>query len=343
MQARQMLTYTDEGVFAPLDSLIAGGAIDTSKMPKAVLLSGSGTDGKVYMIPYGASYDVFTYNQTMAHKAGLQDPPDGYTWSWFESWLKEAKSKLPAGVYPIMQNGDNSDPFISYAESYGYPLFDKSGQLGFPQSILHDYWAIWLNFAKEGIALPEDLAVQEGLGATIEQSYLVKGKVMVEAEPANQTANGQKAADQLKTGTLAIVTHPFGPKGMGNVLITNGFSIPTSCSGNNKAAAATFINFFTNDPAGAKAFGSDNGTVTDTNLLDQQINNPSTPAPEKLPLKLYEFVASHNPPVILYPPGFTAVFSTLYPQVFQQIASGKLTLDQGVQTFFAQAKPQLTR
>ncbi|HUZ18873.1 MAG TPA: hypothetical protein VMV68_10840, partial [Spirochaetia bacterium] len=89
--------------------------------------------------------------------------------------------------------------------------------------------------------------------------------------------------------------------------------------------------------------GSDNGTVTDTNLLDQQINNPSTPAPEKLPLKLYEFVASHNPPVILYPPGFTAVFSTLYPQVFQQIASGKLTLDQGVQTFFAQAKQQLTR
>lgn len=342
MQARQMLTYTNNGVFAPLDGLISSGAIDVSKMPKAVLLSGTGVDGKIYMIPYGAAYDDFTYNKTMADKAGLPTPPPGYTWSWFENWLKEAKAKLPAGVWPIMQNGSDADIFISYAESHGYPLFDKQGQLGFPQSLLRTYWSIWLNFAKEGIAIPEDLAVQEALGSSIEQSYLVKGKVMVEGEPGNQLPEGQKDANQIGTGTLAIITHPFGPKGMGNVLITNGFSIPTSCTGADRNAAAAFINFFTNNPAGAKVFASDNGTVTDTSLLEAQINSPSTSEPVKESLQLYEFISKHNPPVVLYPPGYTAVFSTLYAQIFQEIASGKMTLDQGVQSFFSQAKQQLS-
>lgn len=341
-QSRQLLTYTNEGVFLPLDNLISAGKIDVSQMSKGVLDSGQGADGKVYMIPYGAAYFGFIYNKTLAEKAGLKPLPAIYTWAQFESWLTEAKGKLPAGVYPIMQNGFNSDPFLSYVHDTGYSLFSKSGQLGFPESVLRDYWSIWLNFAKQGITIPEDLAVQESTGSTIEQSYLVHGKVMVESAPGNQFPDGQKNATQLGTGTLGMMMYPSGSHAVGGVLVTNGFSIPTTCTGAKQEAAAAFINFWTNNAEAAKVFASDNGVVTDSNLLQAQINDPSLSAATREYLQVFDVISKHNPPVELYAPGYTAVFSTLYTQVFQQIASGKLTLDQGVKTFFAQAKQQLS-
>lgn len=337
-QSRELLTYTKDGVFMPLNSLISKGYINVSGMPKSILDSGKGQDGQIYMIPYGAAFDGFAYNKTMARKAGLPDPPQGYTWAWFQNWLQQAKKKLPAGDYPIDQNGSDADIFISYAESYGYSLFNKSGQLGFPPSLLERYWSMWANFAKQGIALPENLAAQEG--STIQQSYLVQGKVMTEAEPGNQLYDGQVAATSAHTGTLGITTHPFGPKGIGNVAITSGLSIPASC--NNVSAAAAFINYFTNDPAGAKVYASNNGAVTDTSLLNQQLADPATNPIVKQELGTYNFIVKHNTPVVLYPPGFTNVFETLYPQIFQKIVNGEESVNAGVQSFFAQAKSDLS-
>jgi len=337
-QSRELLTYTKDNVFMPLNSLISKGYINVSGMPKSILDSGKGEDGQIYMIPYGAAYDGFAYNKTMAQKAGLADPPQGYTWTWFQNWLQQARKKLPAGEYPIDQNGSDADIFISYAESYGYSLFNKSGQLGFPASLLERYWTMWVNWAKDGIALPENLAAQEG--STIQQSYLVQGKVMTEAEPGNQLYDGQIAADSSHVGTLAITTHPFGPKGLGNVVIPSGLSIPASC--NNVSAAAAFINFFTNNAAGAKIYASDNGAVTDTNLLNQQLNDPSTNPVVKEELGTYKFIVNHHTPVVLYPPGFENVFETLYPQIFQKVVDGEESVNAGVQSLFAQAKSDLS-
>jgi multiple sugar transport system substrate-binding protein len=340
-QSRQMLTYTNQGVFAPLDDLIGQGKIDISKIGSGVLKTGQGTDGKMYMIPYGAAYFGFMYNKTLVDKAGLQPLPQLYTWQQFEDWLKEAKGKLPAGVYPLMQNGYNSDPFVAYMSALGYSLFDKNGQLGFPPSVLKDHWARWLAFAKEGITMPIDLAVQEQT-TSMEQSYLVAGKVMVETAPGNQLPGAQKAASQINSGKMSMMMYPSGDKGIGGVLATNGFSIPTTCTGATREAAAAFINFFTNNPAAAKVFASDNGVVTNTDLLAAQISDPSTDPAVKEYLQMFEVISKHNPPLVLYTPGFTAVFSTLYPQIFQQVAFGKMTLDEGVQSFFDQAKKQLS-
>jgi multiple sugar transport system substrate-binding protein len=168
----------------------------------------------------------------------------------------------------------------------------------------------------------------------------VQGKVMTEAEPGNQLYDGQVAADSSHIGTLAMTTHPFGPRGIGNVAITSGLSIPASC--NNVSAAAAFINFFTNNPAGAKAYASNNGAVTDTKLLNQQLGDPATNPIVKQELSTYNFIVKHNTPVVLYPPGFENVFETLYPQIFQKIANGEESVSAGVQSIFAQAKSDLS-
>jgi multiple sugar transport system substrate-binding protein len=132
-----------------------------------------------------------------------------------------------------------------------------------------------------------------------------------------------------------MTTHPFGPKGIGNVLITSGLSISANCT--NVPTAASFINFFTNDPAGAKAFSSDNGAVTVTKLLQQQLDDPNKPAKKKEELQTYQDIVAHKPPVIVYPSGYQQIFVAEFTRDYQDIAFGHKSVTQAVDTFFTAA------
>ena len=337
-QSRELTSYTPNNVFMNLNPLIKSGAINVSAMPKAIVDTGK-VNGKLYMIPYGAAYMGLMYNNTILRKLKLPPPAAGSNWADLGNWLSQLRKKLPSDMYPIDGNGQLADAFISYAEGYGKSLFDKQGQLGFSASFLKTYWGMWLKWQNEKIALPETLAAQEG--STIEQSYLVQKKVVVEGEPGNQIQDAQIAATQDHVGNLSVMIYPYGPAGMGNILVTSGLSIPTrGCS--NVSAAAAFINFFTNNPAGAKVFASNNGAVTDTALLNQQIKSPGTAKSVKQYLRVFEYISAHHAPLVTYPPGYTIVFQTLFPQVFQKIAAGQESLTAGVASFMSQAKADLS-
>jgi multiple sugar transport system substrate-binding protein len=339
-QSRELTEYTSSNVFRNLQPVVKSGAIEVSGMPKAVLATGM-VHGQLYMIPYGAAYFGLFYNDTLLSKLGVSVPHVGTSWTSFESWLSELRKKLPTGLYPIANEGQQSDTFTAYVESSGQKLFNAKGQLGFSASLLKQYWQMWLTLQKEKIALPESLMAQEG--PNLPQSFLIEKKVVVEAEPGNELQNAQTAASEIHTGTISVMLYPYGPAGNGNILVTNGLSIPTrGCTGKDLQAAEAFINFFTNNPVAAKAFASQNGAVTDTSLLAQQINSPATPEPVRKYLEAYQYVASHNPPLETYPPGFTIVFDTLFPEIFQKIADGQEPLSAGVSSFMAQAKVDLS-
>jgi multiple sugar transport system substrate-binding protein len=159
--------------------------------------------------------------------------------------------------------------------------------------------------------------------------------------PGNWMGTSQPLIDAHGGGTLMMATHPYGSKGIGNVLITSGLSIAANCS--NVPTAASFINFFTNDPAGAKAFASDNGAVTVTSLLKAQEADPATNAGVKTYLKVYDGIVAAGAPAIIYPAGYTSVFSDLFNREYQNISFGKISVSAAVDDFFNQAKSTLTK
>jgi multiple sugar transport system substrate-binding protein len=335
-QSRELETYTSGNVLMNLNNLVNSGQINVSEIPKSILDTGM-VGGKLEMIPYGAAYDALVYNETMVSKAGLAPPKRGWDYAQFGAWLKALQAKLPKGVYATDLTGTDSDAFLIYAQTYGYSLFNKSGQLGFPASLLQRFWGIWENYVKEGIAAPEAMYASEPTSS--EESYLVKGRVAVEAEPGNQYSDVVSAAATSKVGKMGLMLYPYGPRGLGEAIITSGLSIPANC--NNVPAAASFINFFTNNPTAAKVFASNNGAVTDTPLLNNQINSPQTPPAVKLELSTYKFIASQHVPLVLYPSGYTQVFTDLFLQVAEKIFSGEESVSAGTKSFMQQAKVDL--
>lgn len=335
-QSRELETYTSGNVLMDLNSLVKSGDINVSGMPKAILDTGM-VNGKLEMIPYGAAYDALVYNQSMVAKAGLPQPQRGWNYAQFGAWLKKLQAKLPKGVYATNLTGTDSDAFLIYAQTYGYSLFNKAGQLGFPASLLQNFWGIWENYVKEGVAAPEAMYASEPTSS--EESYIVKGRVAVEAEPGNQYSDVVSAAATSKVGKMGMMLYPYGPHGLGEAIITSGLSIPASC--NNVPAAASFINFFTNDAAAAKAFASNNGAVTDTALLDNQINSKATSPSVKLELNTYKYISGQHVPLVLYPSGYTQVFTDLFLQVSEKIFSGEESVAAGTKSFMQQAKVDL--
>lgn len=332
MQVRYMSAYDTRGALRPLDDLTASGAIDVTGIPKVVLDSGRGADGKLYMIPTGSATNNWMYNDTLVTKAGLPSPTTLKTWDDIQKWLLAAKDKLPSGVYACDLKGGDDSIWWAWVATHGKPVFNKDGTLGFPKQMMIDYWNWWETLRKGGATVPAAMNAEEPTSNV--QTYLAKGQVMFDEAPANQLTAYQSALTAAGKGTMKLAMFPNGPSGNGQALINNGMSIAANTK--NLSAAAAWVNFFTNDPDGARAYASDNGTVTVTKLLDAQIDQPGLPAPTKVYLRFLKDVIATKPTIIDFPANYNAVVLALKNN-YSNVAFGKATVEASVDSFFSQA------
>jgi multiple sugar transport system substrate-binding protein len=159
--------------------------------------------------------------------------------------------------------------------------------------------------------------------------------VMFNEAPANQLAAYQSALTAGNKGTMAVAAFPKTSSGNGQVHVNNGMSIAANTT--NLATAAAWVNFFTNDPDGAKVYASDNGTVTVTKLLDAQIAAAGSAAPgTQAYLQFLKQVVANNPTIVDFPANYNAVVLALTNN-YSNVAFGKATVEEAVDAFFSQA------
>jgi multiple sugar transport system substrate-binding protein len=316
MQGRQLNDYASKGLLIDLEPLTKAGTIDVSQIPKNVLDTGRGTDGKLYEIPYGAAYDSIMINQTLAKQAGVGMPAADWTWDDFQSYLKKAQASLPQGVKAVNLGGGLPNYFIEYVQAKDQDLFNGS-KVAFPQQTLVDFWNMWESFRKAGLTTTAQEKAAEA--PQTEQSFVATGKVLADNKPGNQLGQAQGALSGAKAGQqLTTVALPSGANSPGTVLFTSGFSIPKSC--NNQATAAAYINFWVNDHEANMLFSSNNGADTNAKELQAQIDDPKLDDATKHMLSLFKEIVAKNPPTVLYPPGYQANFETAFTQAYQQIS-----------------------
>lgn len=333
MQVRYMSAYDTRNALRPLDDLTSSGVIDVSGIPKVVVDSGRGPDGKLYMIPTGSATNNWMYNETMVTAAGLPSPTTLTTWDAIQKWLLEAKAKVPSGVYVCDLKGGDDSIWWAWVSSNGKKVFNTDGTLGFPKQMMIDYWNWWETLRKAGATVPAAMNQEEPTSNV--QTYLAQGKVMFDEAPANQLAAYQKALTTAGKGTMQVAAFPKTSSGNGQVLVNNGMSIAANTT--NLPTAAAWVNFFTNDPQGATAYASDNGTVTVTALLDTQIAQASSAAPgTQLYLKFLKSVVAGNPTIIDFPANYNAVVLALKSN-YSNVAFGKASAAAAVDAFFSQA------
>jgi multiple sugar transport system substrate-binding protein len=333
MQTRQLNDYTTNGTMADLGPLVDAGKIDVSQIPKNVLDTGRGPDGKLYMIPFGVAWNAIAVNTAMAKQHGIEPLPAGYTWDQYGAWLKDSAAKLPQGVQVTDDQGMDEPVFSAYVISNGYTMFGQDGKIGFPKSVLADYWTKWQQWSKAGYTSSPQQNADEP--TQLEQFDVTLNKVMSEAIAGNALPGIQKANPSAEMGTMLFGS---GKAGLGNMFFVSGYSIPTSCS--DTATAAAYINFWTNDDASAKIFASDNGAVANQKQLQQQIADPASPG-VKTVLQQYQTILEAKVPTQTIPSGYNAVFEQAFRRDYQDVQFGRKTVDQAVDAFFTEANGSL--
>ncbi|MFI6344230.1 ABC transporter substrate-binding protein [Streptomyces sp. NPDC050560] len=333
LQTRQLNDYTGNGLLQPLDPFVRSGLIDVDSIPQNLLDSGRGPDGKLYMVPYGAAWNALMINRSMAKKAGIAPLPKTYTWRQFVGWLKEAKAKLPAGIAPTTSQGGNEPVFSAYVIAGGERLFDRKGRIAFSKKTLADYWKLWEELRKGGLTNSAEDTADEP--AQPEQFYVTTGKVLSEPTAGNALVAADAAAPDER---LTTVPFPTGPAGLGNAFFNSGWAIPAGCD--NKATAAAYIDFFTNDDEAARVYDSDNGAVANADQLAQQIDKPSSPV-LKEELEVYDYILAKKVPQPFIPSGYNTTFEQAFTRGYENIAFGRKSISQAVDDFFAEAKINL--
>lgn len=333
MQTRQLGDYTSNETLEPLDSLIDSGAIDVSDIPDSILDSGRGPDGKLYMIPYGVAWNAFFINKTVAEKHGVEPLPMSYTWDELKEWLTDAKSKLPADVAPMDETGGEEALFSAYILGNDMQMFNDEGKIGFDKQAVTDYWTMWDEWREAGLTNSMQNSVSEA--AQVEQHSVVRGRVLMQAEAGNAFVAASQAAPDTE---FVEVPFPEGSSGNGNMFFTSGWSIPKNCD--NPAAAAAFIDFWTNNDEAAGIYLSDNGAVANERQLEQQIENPE-PKQLKVVLETYQYILDQDVPNPTIPPGYNATFQQSYEREYEKLAFDKKPINEAVDTFFSEANGSL--
>ncbi|KAB8165247.1 extracellular solute-binding protein [Streptomyces sp. 3MP-14] len=339
LQARTLGDFTARDALLPLDPMIESGAIDVSHIPEAVLDTGRGEDGKLYMLPTGAAYDALMVNETLAEEAGVTLPEPGYDWDDYVTFLRDAAEGLPDGVPATALRGGLPNYFIAYVQGLGEQMFDGN-QLGFSRELLVEYWEMWEEIRAEGLTNSPAANAEEP--PSPEASYVASGDVLSDNRPGNALTPIQGTLDGQGEGQrMTSLPLPSGPAGQGNVLITSGLSIPRNCA--NLPTAAAFLDFWANDPRSGDTYASDNGAVTNTELLQRQLDDPELPDLKKRELALYQRIVADDPSIVLYPPGYLAVFESAFTRAYEDVAFGNQTVPEAVDTFFAEANDGLAR
>ncbi|WP_078900537.1 ABC transporter substrate-binding protein [Streptomyces sp. SBT349] len=339
LQARTLNDFTDRDALLPLDPMIESGVIDVSDIPEPVLDTGRGPDGKLYMLPTGAAYDALTVNVSLAEEAGAELPEGNYTWEDYIDFLRAADAGLPEDIAPVNYQGGLPNFFIAYVEGLGADLFEGN-QLGFDRELLTEYWNMWVGLHDEGLTnSPAEVAEQP---PSPEAGYVAQGDVMSDSGPGNALTPVQGALDGAHPGQrVTTLPLPSGPDGRtGNVLISSGLSIPRNCD--NVSTAAAFIDFWANDERSGDTYASDNGAVTNTELLQRQLEDPELPDLKKRELALYQDIVDRDPQNLLYPPGYMGVFESAFSRAFDDVAFGKKSVPEAVDSFFEEANAGLS-
>lgn len=337
LQGRQLNDYTSRDLLMPLDPMIESGAIDVSEIPDEVLDTGRGQDGNLYMLSYGAAYDALVVNETLAEEIGVGLPPDGYDWDDLFEWATQAQQALPEGLTALSMGGARPNFLISYIAGSGDDLFEGN-QLGFTEEILVEYWTMWEDLREAGVTLTPEQASE--MPNAPDQNYVAQGTMLADTVPGNALINAQATLDGTADGgTLTTLPLPSGPAGSGNVLFTSGFSLAATCD--NVPTAAAALDFWANDDEAAAEFASNNGPVTNTRHLEQQIDDPELPELRAHDLELYGEIAQAEPPTVVYPPGYQAAFEDSYVRAYESVAYGEVSVEDAASSFFTEVNSAL--
>ncbi|HET6293959.1 MAG TPA: extracellular solute-binding protein [Kribbella sp.] len=293
--------------------------------------------GKQYAMTHGIqSVGVFA-RKSVLDEVGIpiKQYPEAYSWEEYTSYcakIHQAKGEKFFGTDdPNYASAPNF--FRAYARQNGQQMWTDSGDIGFTRELLTTWLEYWKQLRDSQAAVPTALALEQN--PYFEGAPMIRGLSAFHMRNSNQMLELQ----QLSKDPLVLMPVP-GNGGAGNANIAldpNMLSIAANTK--NSEAALKFADFLLNDEDRAKIIGTTIGGPPTDRI--RQVISPTVSAPEAQFLKYIGFEASAKAKPVPAALPTAGAFGTAMNKAIENLAYGKSTVAQTVDTVFGDLRTKL--
>ena len=315
--------YVGRDALLPLNSFF-GNIIDISNIDQGVIDSAT-MNGNTYGLCLGTNMLGIAYNQTMMNDAGVTVPAPGYTWEDIGAFMEDLAGKLPAGVFPMTDNSGNNSNYLGYySRQQGQNIFTAEGVTKSTPEMFTNFFNIWADWRAKSL-IPSAETSTEFREDGADSSTLVAGRVAMSLIYSNQLVGFQDAMQD----ELSIMPLPDMNKNAAWIMPSQYFCISKQSA--LPEAAATFINFFVNDPDAGMILGNDRG-ISASSIVRAAVAENATPLEQKI-YDLYAVAADHTTEMDPNVPN-DQEFNDNFRRISQEVAFGvKDTATAGQEAF----------
>ncbi|MBZ0305378.1 MAG: substrate-binding domain-containing protein, partial [Anaerolineae bacterium] len=204
-----LVEWARNGLLQPLDEYIASGVIDFTNVPE-VLQNHGKIDDKIYAVSAGSNANGMVIDLDAFEKAGIEVPPDTWTWADFENITMELHDKL--GIWGYGSYLHHVDLWRILYSGYSVDLYAPDGKslLYTDDQPLIDYMKMILRLQDAG-AIPDISEESEVNALGPEAQFIVSGQSAMDwLAGSNQLVAMWTAAGEDRHFKIMPVPRPEG-------------------------------------------------------------------------------------------------------------------------------------
>ena len=330
VDTRYLAEYGGRGVLADLNGG-AGKSISLADINPELAATGV-YQGKRYAVPWAQNTPAMLYDPAAFTAAGA-DPAKGLTWDQYADATQKVSAATGFAARGATDFGILDTTLEIWLRQQGKQFYTPEGKLGFTADDLRRYWQLAGRFRDAKGASPAD--VTASYNTSPEQSPL--GKKLTSSEfaydnllPAYRKANGKP---------LNVAPYPTDGGGNTGQYRRPSMFLAVSARSQQQEAAAKLVDFLVNDAEVGKIVGTDRGLAPNLKVRAQL--SGSAKGADKT---LYDYEAGLEPKLGAAPPvppkGAGAI-QKLLQRTYEEVAFGRMSLDDAVSRFMSEAEKGL--
>jgi multiple sugar transport system substrate-binding protein len=325
---RYLTEYAGRGVLMELDEYIPD-PINLEYFNQEQLQNGK-IDGKTYALTLGDNSPLVVYDVGRLEEAGVE-PPESWTWDDLAEVASQISEASGEGFYGTEDPGGQEPVFEVFAIQKGQSLYEN-GQLGFDEATLAEWLTYWDDLRNSGACAPGD--VQATDTGDLNTTLLIQGKAAMDFAFSNQYTGLSELTDR----ELDFATEPDGPAGqyIKPSQLLSGYSRTEY-----PEEVARVIDFFLNDKAANKILGTERGVSGNSEIREMLLQE--VPESEKQVFDYLQLVSEEGAPLPPPPPPGAAEIAEIVLRTNEDVAFGRVSVDEAVRKFFADANSALEK
>ena len=244
--------YARRGALLDLTPYV-GKEIDLSDFQDSFIEPGK-LDNKLYGVDLATNGIGYIINLDLVKKAGMQPPPNDWTWDGLEAYGKELVAKLGPDYAAFADQSKYSTLFQYYLRQSGKAIY-QDGKVAFAKEDAVKWLTMWQRF-RDAKLVPSAEVTAAHVEISIDTSVLPEGKTVMTQNWVNQLP----AFENAMKAEVNLFTLPSGGPGTQNgYWLHPGQFWSVSATSKHPVEAAMFINYTINDPEATKVLGVDRG------------------------------------------------------------------------------------